>query len=153
MHIRDTGGLLNYRRWWSSGQDSQAGELTTSGGMPDALIEEFNWPARSSRSVVAVILRDNTAAGQFPEAFAAAAQGFEISQNVTVLRGARFSSYAIGGATYRVGVSTLLEQLNRTLQQFPWIVAVVSFIFCFLMAILLQARLRRRARLRLQSTQ
>jgi hypothetical protein len=35
-------------------------------------------------------------------------------------------------------------------QEYPWLIAIVTVTFCFLMAVLMQAKLRRRARERLQ---
>jgi len=150
MHVRPPAGLLNPRRWWSQTTGPQSGELLATGGLPDALIQEFNWPARSSRSVVAIVLRDDsTAADAFTAALAAAGATSGIARDVSTLRDGRFSPYSVAALQYRVGENTPLERLTRTLQQFPWIVAVVATLFCFLMAALLQAHLRRRARQRL----
>jgi cellulose synthase (UDP-forming) len=154
LRIRPTPGLLNWRRWFSrrTPQDD-SGEVTTDGGAPDAVIEQFNWPARSDRTVVAIILHDDAGAQKFDTAFAAAAGSTDIAQTAAVLRGTQFTALAVAGNHYRVGQNTLLERGTRALQQFPWIVAAVAAFFCFLIAVLLQARLRRRARLRLQTTE
>ena len=171
LHIQPSSGLLGTARWWRASTAEQGSELLTSGGLPDALLQQFNWPASSSRSVVAITLRDDSAAAKFLTAFedatrmpdstpppgsnaslAAASSAPGIAHNVTALRDGRFASYLVPAAQYRVGQNTLLERLTRTLQQFPWIIAVVAILFCFLMAILLQAHLRRRARERLHPT-
>jgi len=149
LHIQPSAGFLSTRRWWNGSNPEEGSELITSGGMPDALIQQFNWPARSSRSVVAITLRDDAAADVFDAAFPSATAASSIDHNVSVLRGGQFASFGVPAAQYRVGENTLLERVTRTLQQFPWIVAVVAALFCFLMAILLQAHLRRRARERL----
>jgi cellulose synthase (UDP-forming) len=153
LYIQPRVDLLSSRRWWSGGGTQQAGQFATAGGTPDALIEQFNWPLHTSRTVVAIILRDQSVAEGFATGFGIVGSGSDISQNVSVLRAGHFSSYAVAAPQYRVGENTLLERANRALQQFPWIVAVVVALFCFLIAVLLQARLRRRARLRLQSTE
>jgi cellulose synthase (UDP-forming) len=154
LRIRPALSLLNPRHWFPrrTTQDDSGG-LTIDGGAPDALIEQFNWPTRSNRSVVAIILHDNAAAQQFAMAFSAVAESTDISQTAAVLRGTQFTALRVAGNQYRVGENTPLERVTRALQEFPWIVAVVAALFCFLIAVLLQARLRRRARFRLENTE
>ena len=153
IHIRPPVGGFNLRHWFSRYAPQDSGELVTDGGAPDAVIEEFNWPARTDRSIVAIVLHDGAAAPQFATAFSAAADSPDISGTAAVLRGTHFTALSVAGKQYRVGENTLLERSTRVLQQFPWIVAVVAALFCFLIAVLLQARLRRRARFRLQGTE
>jgi cellulose synthase (UDP-forming) len=86
-------------------------------------------------------------------AFSAVAESTDISQTAAVLRGTQFTALRVAGNQYRVGENTPLERVTRALQEFPWIVAVVAALFCFLIAVLLQARLRRRARFRLENTE
>ena len=156
MHIRNSGGL-SLQRWWtrfqSGGIPAAQSEVDLGGGLPDAVIQEFEWPARSRRTVVALLLDNEEAAGHFADAFPWAASSGQIRGTVSVLRGDRFTSVAAAVVSYRVGENTLLERIARTLQQFPWIVAVVAAILCFLMAVLLQAWLRIRARTRLQGSE
>ncbi|HKO20987.1 MAG TPA: UDP-forming cellulose synthase catalytic subunit, partial [Acidobacteriaceae bacterium] len=153
LRIRPAASILNPRRWWLNRAPQDLGELATDGGAPDAVIEQFNWPARTDRSVVAIILHDAAAAQKFADVFSTAVEQVDINGTATVLRGTQFSAIAVAGNQYRVGENTLLERMTRALQQFPWIVAVVAALFCFLIAVLLQARLRRRARFRLQSSE
>ena len=153
IHMRPAPGLLNRRRWLSSPPEPETGEVSSYGGTPDAVIEEFNWPGSSNRTAVAIILRDDTAAQQFATALNSLDDSNNIGDAATVLRGARFTPLAVSVAQYRVGENTFIERATRALQQFPWLVAVVAVIFCFLIAVLLQARLRRKARLRLQVTE
>jgi cellulose synthase (UDP-forming) len=152
LRILDTGGFLDRAAWWrnrGSGQ-LQSGRLDTQGGMPDALIEEVEWPRRSNRSVVAIVLRDPAAVSNFLTAFLDKSQSSEISQSVSVLHGEQFSSYQVGDNSYRVGKLSLVTRVVAVFQDAPWLIAVVTVIFCFLMAALIQAMLRRHARLRLQ---
>jgi cellulose synthase (UDP-forming) len=44
-------------------------------------------------------------------------------------------------------------RLNIFFSEFPWIVVLATTFFCFLMAAVLRAMLRRRARARLQGTE
>jgi cellulose synthase (UDP-forming) len=152
MHIRDVRGLFDRAAWGRVFRPDTAagGELATSGGLPEALIEGLEWPAGSSRSVVMVVLRDQAVVPIFVSAFLKTSQSSAIAESVSVLNGGQFSSSRIGTGLYRVGENSLLQRLTRTLQQFPWLIALVAVIFCFLIATLLQAMLRRRARMRLQ---
>jgi cellulose synthase (UDP-forming) len=128
----------------------QQGQLETEGGLPDALIEGIEWPARSNRSVVVVVLRDQAAIPGFLSAFLGASQSSSISQSMSVLHGAEFTSYRVGSDAYRVGDISPLMRVTIIFQEFPWLIAIVAVAFCFLMAALMQAKLRRRARERLQ---
>ena len=154
LHIHDTKGFFHgaENAWWRvrSSDHVQTGELETVGNLPDALIEGAEWPRGSQRSVVVVLLRDPAAAENFLESFAQNSQTFAISQSVSVLRGASFSSYRIGDEVYRVGQISLPARAGIMLAEFPWMMVLLAAIFCFLMATLLWAMLRRRARARLQ---
>jgi cellulose synthase (UDP-forming) len=123
--------------------------LDASGSLPDTLIEGAEWPSGSNRSVVAVILRDPAASSGFLTALLAGSQSSAIAQSVSVLRGGQFSSYRIGDRTYRVGEASTLLRITVVLQERPWLIAVISVVFCFLLATLLQPILARRAHLRL----
>ncbi len=150
LHVRDTQDFLDRATWWWKREHVQSGQIETEGGLPDALIEGIEWPARSNRSVVAIVLRDTEAAPGFLSTFLDQSQSSAVAQSVTVLHGDQFSSYRMGGDAYRVGQISLLERVSEVFEQAPWLIALVTLIFCFLMAALIQAMLRRRARLRLQ---
>jgi cellulose synthase (UDP-forming) len=151
LHIRDTKGFFD-RAWWRAGRSDQAqhGQLAAGGGLPDALIEGIQWPAGSSRSVVLIALRDPETIPNFLSAFLKTSQSSEIAESVSVLHDSQFSSYRVGRGDYRVGETSPLAPLSRTLQAFPWLIAIVTVMICFLMAVLVQAWLRRHARLRLR---
>lgn len=120
--------------------------------MPDALVEEVRWPSRSTRSAVVLVLRDEDSIPNFLATFVKASQSTDIAQSVSVLHNSRFSSYRVGNDFYTVGETSPFTSLTQNLQEFPWMIAVVTFMCCFLMAVLIQARLRRHARLRLQGS-
>jgi len=154
LHIRDTRGFFDRAVWWRSGETNvQPGQIATGGGLPDALIEELQWPAASNRSVVAVVLRDADSVPNFLAAFLTTSQSPEIAESVSMLHGSRFSSYRIGRDLYRVGEVSSLAPLTRALQSFPWLIAGMTLLLCFLMAVLIQARLRRHARTRLKGAE
>jgi cellulose synthase (UDP-forming) len=154
LHIRDTEGLFDRSEssWWRvpSSDHVESGQLETAGGLPDALIEGMEWPSGSNHSAVVIVLRDPTAASNFLAAFLKASTSSDISQSVSVLHDTRFSSYRIGSDMYRVGEISFLARLTMVLQEYPWLIVIVAVIFCFLMAALIRAMLRRSARVRLQ---
>jgi len=155
LHIHDTEGFLHdaENAWWRvrSSNHVQPGELETVGNLPDALIEGAEWPRGSGRSVVVVLLHDPATAEKFLAAFAQNSQSPAISQTVSVLHGTSFSSYRIGDEVYRVGQIPLPARAEMVLAEFPWMIVLLAAIFCYLMATLLWAMVRRRARERLQS--
>ena len=154
LHIQDTQGFFSplQHAWWKvrSSDHVQSGQLETAGGLPDALVEGIEWPSGSKRSVVLVALRDHASIPEFLSVFLKTSQSSDISQSVSVLHGSRFVSYRIGTDVYRVGSLSLWIQLNMLFSQFPWLIVVSSIVVAFLMAILIRAMLRRRARARLQ---
>ncbi len=156
LHIRDTEGFFHHAEnaWWRvrSSDRVQSGEIETVGGLPDALIEGIEWPRGSSRSVVAVVLRDSAESGDFLTAFLATSQSSDISQSVSVLHGTRFTSYRIGSDDYKVGSVPFLGRATILFTEFPWLIVMVAAVFSFPMAALLWAALRRRAYARLQGT-
>lgn len=80
-------------------------------------------------------------------------QSSAISQTVSMLRGTRFASCQIGTICTMVGKVPLLARATNVLTEFPWLIALVVVIFCFPMAALIFAMVRRRARARLQGTE
>ena len=154
LHIQDTQGFFAQLQhaWWKvrSSDRIQSGQLETAGGLPDALIEGIEWPRDSNRSVVLVALRDRTIVPNFLSVFLKTSQSSDISQSVSVLKGARFVSYRIGNDAYWVGSRSLWVQLNMLFSDYQWLMVVSTMAFCFLMAVIIRAMLRRRARARLQ---
>ncbi len=154
LRIRDTQGFFGATQnaWWrvpSSGH-IESGQLETAGGLPDALIEGIEWPRGSRHSAVVMVLRDRTVIPNFLTEFLKSSTSSDISQSVSVLHGTRFSSYRIGDDAYNVGEISLYTRVVMFLQQYPALIVIVAVIFCLLMAALIRAELRRRARFRLQ---
>jgi len=154
LHIQDTQGFFAslQHAWWKvrSSDRIQSGQLETAGGLPDVLIEGIEWPARSEHSVVLVALRDHAVVPNFLSVFLKTSQSSDISQSVSVLHGKRFVSYRIGNDVYHVGSLGLWTRMNIYFSQYQWMMVIGTMIVCFLLAILVRASLRRRARLRLQ---
>lgn len=154
LHIQETQGFFAplQRAWWKvrSPDRIQSGQLETAGSLPDALVEGIEWPRGSNRSVVVVALRDKTVVPNFLSVFLKTSQSSDISQNVSVLRGQRFVSYRIGNDVYHVGSLAPWIYLNMVFSEFPWLMVLATVIFCFLLATIVRAMLRRTARARLQ---
>ncbi len=154
LRIDDTQGFFAplQHAWWKvrSSDHVQSGQLETSGGLPDALIEGIEWPARSRHSVVVIALRERNVIPTFLTTFLRVSQSSDIGQSVSVLHGTQFSSYRIGDDVYQIGSLSAWVSLQLFCQRFPWLVVIVVFVACLLLASLLRISLRRRARLRLQ---
>jgi cellulose synthase (UDP-forming) len=154
LHIQDTQGFFAplQHAWWKvrSSDRVQSGQLETAGGLPDALIEGIEWPRGSRRTVVVIALRDRDVAPNFLSVFLKSSQSSDVSQSVSVLHGPRFVSYRIGDDVYHVGSLSLWVQLNMLFSEYQWLMVVSIMFLCFLMAVILRAMLRRRARSRLQ---
>ena len=154
LHIQDTQGFFAplQHAWWKvrSSERVQPGQLETDGGMPDALIEGIEWPARSKRSAVVIVLRDQDMVSNFLSTFLKTSQSSDISQSVSVLHGSRFSSYRIGDDIYHFGALSPWFQLTMFFKDNQWLMVLAVLGFCLLIAAILRAILRRKARLRLQ---
>ena len=153
LHIQNTQGFFAplEHAWWKvrSFDRVQPSQLETAGGLPDALIEAIEWPRRSTHSVVLILMRDKDVAPGFLSAFLKTPQP-EISQSVSVLQSSHFTSYRIGGDSYRTGSPGLWIRLNLLFADYPWLAVLLTFAVSFLMALILRAILRRKARTRLQ---
>jgi len=154
LHIQDTQGFYTQLQhaWWKvhSSDRVQPGQLETAGGLPDALIEAIEWPRGSKHSVVVVILRDKSVVSSFLSTFLKTSQSSDISQSVSVLHGARFTSYRVGSDVYRVGSLPWTLRLKMLFEDYQWLTAAAILGFCLLMAIVIRSMLRKKARARLQ---
>ncbi len=154
LRIQDTQGFFAplQHAWWKvrSSDHVQSAQLETAGGLPDALIEGLEWPSGSSRSVVVMALRDHTVVPTFLNTFLKYSQSSDIDQSVSVLHGNKFSSYRIGSDVYHVGSLSFWIRLNILFSEYPGLVVLGVILLCIMMAALIRANLRRRARVRLQ---
>jgi len=154
LHIQDTQGFFAplQHAWWKvrSSDRVQPGQLETAGVFPDALIEGIEWPARSNRSVVVIVLRDKDVVSNFLSVFLKRSQSSDISQSVSVLHGSRFSSYRIGDDVYHVGLLSRWVQLEMLFENYQSLMVFAILGFCLLMAVIIRSILRRKARTRLQ---
>jgi cellulose synthase (UDP-forming) len=155
IQVRDTQGLfvkLLHHAWWKleSNEHSESGMLTAA-GTPDAIIEGIKSPydVASSRSIVAIHLKDGAAFAPFMDAFLEVQQSHDISGSVAVFHGAQFASFRIGSEVYHVGVLPWWIYLMLWFTERPWLAALVVIVLAFLVAIWTRQWLRSRARERL----
>ncbi|MGD0346313.1 MAG: UDP-forming cellulose synthase catalytic subunit [Terracidiphilus sp.] len=154
VQVRDTQGFLSplHHAWWKveSNEHSESGVLTA-GGTPDAIIEGIKSPydATSSRSIVAIHLKDGTTFAPFMDSFMDVQQKGTISDSVAVFHGTQFQSFRIGSEVYHVGVLPWWTHLMLWFTQVPWLAALVVILLAFLLAIWTRQWLRSRARARL----
>ena len=157
LHIQDTQGFFDSMQhaWWKvrSSDHVQSGQLETAGGLPDVLIEGAEWPSGSSKSVVLIALRDHSVVPNFLTVFLKNSQSSDVQYTVSVLHGTRFVSYRIGNDVYHVGSLSLWIRLNLLFSEYPGLVVLSVIVLCILMAALIRATLRRRARSRLQGNE
>jgi cellulose synthase (UDP-forming) len=154
IQVRDTQGLFSplHHAWWKleSNEHDESGMLTA-GGAPDAIIEGIESPYEktSSRSIVAIHLRDGVASVPFMDTFMEVQQSSDISGSVAVFHGTHFQSFRIGSEVYHVGVLPWWIYLELWFTERPWLAAVVVIILAFLIALWTRQWLRSRARRRL----
>jgi cellulose synthase (UDP-forming) len=116
------------------------------------MIEGAESPVGSSRSVVVLALRDRTATEKFLAAFLGRSQSGQIAKSVSLLRGERFVSYRAGNEVYHVGALSPRLKMRLAIEEFPWLMVVLTFAAAFLMAIVVRVTLRKMARERLLVT-
>ncbi|HWB32057.1 MAG TPA: UDP-forming cellulose synthase catalytic subunit [Acidobacteriaceae bacterium] len=143
-------GLLAKLRGRPELDDSRFGTMESEAGLPDAVVEEAEWPRGSGHTVVVVALRKEGGAPGMVDAMEAGSLAGQIAGSVSVLHAGEFIGYRLGGSEYWVGAVSPLMRLQYRLEESPSLVAAAVGVFCFLIAVLVQAGLRRRARQRLQ---
>jgi len=141
--LGQTAGSLMGNPWRSKKRTAAKGGLATS-VVPVLLLAVLAGVSpRDARAAQA-------AGADFQVAIVETSQSSAISQPVSMLRGTQFTSYRIGTGCYMAGKVPLLTRATNILTEFPWLIVLVVMIFCFPMAELICAMLRRRARARLQ---
>jgi len=155
IQVHDTEGFfvsLLHNAWWKlrSSQHTESGVLTA-GGTPDAVIEGIESPydIASSRSIVAIHLKDASTFEPFMDTFLNVQQSSDVSGSVSVLHGTEFKSFRVGSQVYYVGVLPWFTQLRLWAAEYPWLIAVIVVVLAFLLAIWTRQWLRSRARARL----
>jgi len=155
VQVRDTQGFfvnLLHHAWWKleNNDHTESGSLAL-GGTPDAIIEGIESPydIASSRSIVAIHLKDGTTFLPFMDTFMQVQQASDISGSVAVFHGTQFQSFRVGAEVYHVGVLPWWTYLMLWFTVRPWLAALIVIILAFLLAFWVRNWLRARARRRL----
>jgi cellulose synthase (UDP-forming) len=99
------------------------------GGVPNAMVEEIASPAAPNRSIVLISLRQDSTADNFAAVFLDRSQSRDITGSVSLLRGAKFNSYSLGGPVYHVGDITQYTVMRIWLtKHYLLLLVVVTFL-------------------------
>lgn len=139
-------------RWWSGllGNPTTQDLPSSSGGVPDALVEEIQSPASPDRSFVVIALKQNSSADAFTNVFLDRSESDDLSGSVSLLRHGKFVSYPTHGASYYVGNISSFALMRIWLTQYFLVLLLVVSALSFLAAVWLRDWLSRRARERLK---
>jgi hypothetical protein len=141
--LAQTAGSLMGNLWRSNKKTAAKGGMATS-VVPVLLLAVLaGASARDARGAQA-------AGADFHAAIVENSQSYAISQTVSVLRGTRFASYRTGSGSTMAGKVPSLARQTIVLSELPCLIVLVLAIFCFPMAMVIWAMVRRRARARLQ---
>ena len=161
--IRETGNFYATLRhaWWQIAQlhtrwmwkaahgPDRNGLVAELGEIPEALIEGIQSPWAGSRSIVTITLRNNDAANAFTTPFLAASTSSAIAESVSVLHGSDFSSYRLDDSFYRVGSLPWYAWVRYSLNEFPWLIVLFTFVLGLFVVPWIRARLDQRSKVRL----
>ncbi|WP_419806671.1 UDP-forming cellulose synthase catalytic subunit [Terriglobus sp.] len=100
----------------------------------DVAIEGIESPYGSGHSLVAVILRDDSAEAAFADRFINTDQSSEISDAVSLLRDGRFQSYSASATSYHVGSISKYMVIRIWLTQQFWLLTVGLFTASLILA-------------------
>jgi cellulose synthase (UDP-forming) len=70
---------------------------------PEAMIEEIESPSSPDRSIVLIVLKQDSSVDTFVDTFVDRSQSDDIGGSVSLLRDAKFTPYGLDGTTYHVG--------------------------------------------------
>ena len=140
--------------WWKLNETKQrSGLIESVGSLPDALIQGIESPWYSGRSVVAITLKQEDSAATFASAFWKVSESGDISESVSVLHDATFTSYRAGDRFYHVGHLPWWEHLRYWFREFPWSIVPLTFLLGLFIVPWIRLRLDKRARARLNPPQ
>jgi cellulose synthase (UDP-forming) len=137
--------------WWkvTKGQQKE-GLVANLGEYPEALIQGIESPWDAGRSVIAVTIKNDTAARALTNAFLKSSGTASISDSVSVLQGSEFTSYRLGESFYQVGHLPWWIQVRFWIREFPWLIVLLTFVLGLFVVPWTRARLDRRASARLE---
>ncbi|WP_446741644.1 UDP-forming cellulose synthase catalytic subunit [Silvibacterium acidisoli] len=152
IHIKEISKLLSpFQALWNKidGEFEEPHYPSSRGGMPDAMIEGFESPYASGRSVVLVALKDDASRKDFVGAFLERYQSSDIAHTVSLLRGGHFTSYDAKTTVYHVGNISWYTRLRIWLTQYFWVLLLAGGALSLLVASWTNDYLADRARRRI----
>ena len=124
--------------------------LSNVSGVPSALVEEVQSPASPDRSIVLIVLKQDSSAGAFADVFLDRSQSRDMTGAVSLLQGAEFSSYAVEGGSYHIGNITWYAMMRIWLTRYFLLLLLLATALSFVLATWTRGWLARRARERLK---
>ena len=127
--LRDQFLAGSWRKMWSTIEPSNEG------GIPDLLIEGIESPLFPARSIVTVILRNDSAVDEFAPVFFERSQSSDIAHSVSLLRNGQFSSYNVSTKEYHISDVAPYPLMRLWLAENFWTLYVVVITITLLLAI------------------
>jgi cellulose synthase (UDP-forming) len=159
VHVKPEQGfaawISRYRtaiaKWWASLRGLTVTENLpgNEGGLPDALVEEIESPASQDRSIVLVELRQDASAESFASVLLDRSQSTDMTGPLSLLRGGRFESYALEGATYHLGNISWYARMRIWMAQHFLLLLFAVTAFSFVVAYWIYGWMAWHARVRL----
>jgi len=125
--------LLQGLRVWQRLRGTQSELPSNDEGIPDLMIEGLESPAGRGRSMVLVALQSDDVVDRFAEVFQERSQSSDISQSVSLLRKAGFTSYGMPTPGYHVGSISWYTLMRIWLAEHFWVLLVSMLLLCLLM--------------------
>jgi cellulose synthase (UDP-forming) len=125
-----------FEKYWRllTGASTEGQVPSNVDGLPDLMVEGIESPIFRGRSIVVMSLRNDDAVDNFADVFLERSQSSDIAQTVSVLRGGKFSSYAMDTPTYHVGNIAPYTMMRVWLAENFWILLLVVFGFSLVLA-------------------
>jgi len=143
VHVKEAGSYLRgLQKWWSQkmtwfnslrGMEPES-QPSNAGGAPDMMIEGIQSPYYPGRSIVLLSLRDDDAVDEFANVFLERSQSSDIEHSVSLLRGGKFTSYAMESAVYHVGNVSQYSLVRIWLVEHFWVLMGLMTLMSLVMA-------------------
>jgi cellulose synthase (UDP-forming) len=132
------------------GQAPGANMAPTDSVPADAIIEGAESSASHGRSIIAIMLKQDSTGNEFTETFLDPSRSSGITDSLSLLQNSTFTSYESNAATYHAGNLSWYAQMRVTLTQYFLILLVAVLSLSFLCAYYVYGWMARRAHQRLQ---
>jgi cellulose synthase (UDP-forming) len=123
------------RRWsWLIGKGLKDSFILDEGAHPDAMVEEIESPASADRSIVTIVLRQNSAAGKFAGVLVDPSQSSGMAGSLTLLLDSTFQSFESNYVPYHVGDLSWFATMRLYLTRYFLLLLIVVLCLSFLTA-------------------